>query len=73
MRGRAPVDYWISPAPGVTVIAASRVVARGSGSEYVFTQFQGPGMSDDAFARSIQALRRELTVLKALVEVACPV
>lgn len=67
------VDYWMTPASHVTVMAASRVVPRGTGSEYVFTQFQSPGMSDDVFAQSVQALRHELTVLKALLEVACPV
>jgi hypothetical protein len=34
------VDYFISPAHGVEVLASSRVVPNGSGSEYVFTQFQ---------------------------------
>jgi hypothetical protein len=29
-------------------------------------------MSDDAFAKSVQALRHELTVLKALLELECP-
>jgi hypothetical protein len=47
---RSTVDFWMSPAPGVEVLAPSRVVPRGSGSEFIFTQFQGPGMSDQAFA-----------------------
>ncbi len=66
------IDFWMAPAPGVSVLAASRVIPRGDGSEYVFTQFQGPGMPDDVFARSVQTLRHELTVLKALLEVECP-
>jgi hypothetical protein len=66
------VDYWMSPAAGVEVMAASRVVPRGAGSEYVFTQLQLPGMSDPEFARSVQALQHELTVLKAIAEVDCP-
>ena len=66
------VDYWMTPAPGVTVVAASRVIPRGRGSEYVFTQFQGPAMSDEGFAKSAQTVRHELTVLKALLEVECP-
>lgn len=57
------IDFWMTPAPGVLVLAAQ---------EYVFTQFQGPGMPDDVFARSVQTLRHELTVLKALLEVECP-
>jgi polyketide cyclase/dehydrase/lipid transport protein len=66
------VDFWMSPAPGIQALAGSRVIPRGSGAEYVFTQFQAPGMPDDVFARSIQTLVHELTVLKALLEVECP-
>jgi Polyketide cyclase / dehydrase and lipid transport len=69
---RGTVDFWLSPAPGVEVLAALRVVPRGAGSEFVFTQFQPPDMSDEAFAASVQTLTHELTVLKALMEVACP-
>jgi hypothetical protein len=71
-RARGVVDFVMAPAPGVEVLAASRVVPRGAGSEYVFTQFQPPGMDDAAFARSIQTLAHELVVLKALMEVTCP-
>lgn len=66
------VDFWLSPAPGVSVLAASRVIPRGKGSEYVFTQFQGDGVTDDAFEKSVRTLAHELTVLKALMEVECP-
>lgn len=66
------VDFVLSPAPGVEVTASSRVLARGSGAEYVFTQVQPPGMREEAFARSAAAVAHELTVLKALLEVDCP-
>ena len=66
------VDFVMSPAPGVEVTASSRVLARGPAAEYVFTQVQAPGMSDDAFTRSAAAVAHELTVLKALLEVDCP-
>ena len=69
---RGTVDFRMEPAPGVEVLAASRVVPRGTGSELVFTQFQAPDMPDDVFAKNIQALTHELTVLKALLEVECP-
>lgn len=62
----------MTPVPGVDVLAASRVIPRGAGSEYVFTQFQGAGMSDDIFTKNVRALEHELTVLKALVEIECP-
>lgn len=66
------VDFWMSPAPGVEVLAASRVMPRGSGSEYSFTQFQAPGMPDDVFQKNVKAVEHELTVLKAIAEVECP-
>lgn len=66
------VDFVLSPAPGVEALAASRVIPNGRGAEYVFTQFQAPDMPDDVFARSVRALAHELTVLKALLEVECP-
>jgi hypothetical protein len=69
---RGTVDFWMSPAPGVEVLAPSRVVPRGAGSEFIFTQFQGPDMPDHVFASSIETLRHELIVLKALLEVECP-
>jgi len=66
------LDFYMSPAPGVEGLAASRVLPSGNGVEYVFTQFQAPGMPDDVFAKSVQALAHELTVLKALLEIECP-
>ncbi len=66
------VDFVMNPAPGAEITASSRVLARGSGAEYVFTQVQPPGMPDDAFARSAAAVVHELSVLKALLEVDCP-
>lgn len=71
-EGRGVVDFVISPAPGVEALAASRVMPRGAGCEYAFTQFQAPGMSDEAFGQSVKALAHELAVLKALMEVECP-
>lgn len=71
-RASGVVDFFLSPAPGVEGLAASRVVPAGGGVEYVFTQFQGPDMPDDLFAKNVQALAHELTVLKALLEIECP-
>lgn len=67
------VDFVMAPEPGVEITAWSRVLARGGGAEYVFTQVQPPGMPADAFARSAAAVAHELTALKALLEVDCPV
>ncbi len=66
------VDFVVNPSPGVEVVASTRVLARGAGAEYVFTQVQPPGMRDEAFAQSVEAVGHELTVLKALLEVECP-
>lgn len=66
------VDFFMSPAPGVEGLAGSRVLPNGAGSEYVFTQFQAPGMSDQVFEQSVRALTHELAVLRALLEVECP-
>jgi len=58
------VDFHMSPGPGIEAFAASRVVPNGNGAEYLFTQFQAPGMSDETFTTSVQALAHEPTVLK---------
>ncbi len=71
-RRSGAVDFFLSPAPGVEAAAYSRVIPRGDGSEYVFTQFQAPGMPDQAFEQSVKALTHELSVLRALLEVECP-
>jgi len=61
------IDFHISPAPGVEVVANSRVVANGDGAEYIFTQFQMPGMPDHVFEANVAALKEELGVLRALM------
>ncbi len=66
------IDFVMTPAPGVEVLAGSRVLPNGSGTEYVFTQFQPNGMPDDVFEKNVTALTQELTVLRALLEVECP-
>ena len=65
------VDFVM--ARGVEIVAASRVIPRGRASEVVFTQFQGPGMSDAMFEKNIQAVGHELRVLKSILEVECPI
>jgi hypothetical protein len=71
-RAAGTVDFHLEPAPGVEALAASRIIPRGTQSEFVFTQFQLPGLSDEAFQASVEALGHELKVLKALAEVECP-
>jgi uncharacterized protein YndB with AHSA1/START domain len=70
--GRGTIDLEMEPAPGVVKTAYARVIPNGEGADVVFTQQQAPGMPDDVFDANVAALGHELTVLKALVEVACP-
>jgi hypothetical protein len=66
------VDYVSLPAPGVEVPAHTRVVAHDGGSVYTFTMHQAPGMPEEVFDAQVTELARELSVLKAHLETACP-
>lgn len=66
------VDFVMRPTPDEELVASSRVLARGRGAEYVFTQMQPPGMPDEVFQANVSAVVHELTILKALLEVSCP-
>jgi hypothetical protein len=69
------IDFYLSPAPGVEAGAFSRVVPNGEGAEYIFTQFQAPGVPDEVFDTQVHALVEELHVLRSLIAArrACPV
>jgi hypothetical protein len=73
-RALGVIDFYLSMAPGLEAAAYSRVLPSGAGAEYVFTQFQGQGMSDEVFAGQVAALREELHILQAIVRarVSCP-
>ena len=66
------IDYISLPAPGVEVPAHTRVVPHGSGTLYTFSMHQAVGMPDDVFDAQVAELGRELQVLKAHLESACP-
>lgn len=66
------VDYVMSPQPGMESIAYTRVVDIEGASLYIFVMTQAPGMPDEVFVAQIAELKRELTVLKAHLESACP-
>ena len=66
------IDYVSMPAPDVEVPAHTRVVAHDTGSVYTFTMHQAPGMPDEVFDAQVSELARELSVLKAHLETACP-
>jgi hypothetical protein len=65
-------DFRMEVHPDAEVTAFSRVTPNGHGSQYVFTQVQAPDMPDEVFDAQVKALSHELTVLKALLEVDCP-
>jgi hypothetical protein len=69
------IDFHMTVAPGVAAVAYSRIVPNEDGAEFVFTQFQGPGMSDEFFSGQRHALREELLLLAALfrAQAACPI
>ncbi len=66
------IDYVSLPAPGMEVPAHTRVVPHGAGTLYTFSMHQGDGMPDEVFDAQVAELARELLVLKAHLETACP-
>jgi hypothetical protein len=66
------VDFHMQPAPGAEATAYTRVLPNGDGAEFVFTQFQQPGMPAEVFDGLVAAVGHELVALKALLEVECP-
>lgn len=71
-RGLGVVDFQMVMPGGIDAVARSRVVPRGEGSEFVFTQVQAPGIPDEIFDRFVETADHELTALKAVMEVECP-
>ena len=69
------IDFHMEVASGLEAVAYSRVVPNDTGAEYVFTQFQLPGMADEVFATQRAALAEELAILPILfrAQMACPV
>lgn len=61
------IDFVLMPARDVRVVAYSRVLANGPGSEFIFTQIQAPGMPDDVFDGQIEALTEEMHVLRSVM------
>jgi hypothetical protein len=66
------VDFRMEPATGVEATAYARVVPNGDGAEFIFTQMQQTGESDEVFAQLVAAVGHELAALKAFLEVECP-
>ena len=60
------------PADGVEAPAHTRVMPHAGGTLYAFSMHQSPYIPDDVFDAQVAELERELTVLKAHLETACP-
>lgn len=66
------VDFHMEMGATGESAAFTRVLPNGPGTEFVFTQFQTDGVPDEVFDQLVAAVGHELTALKALLEVECP-
>ena len=62
------LDHYVMPTPGVEIYIPLRVIANGSGSELIFTLFRLLDMSEEQFMADANAVMRDLTALKTLLE-----
>ena len=73
--GDLPFEFRTDPALGSVDIVfkgggaiPTRVVPNGKGSEFIFTLFRPDGTPDDAWARQLEGLKEELSILKTTLE-----
>lgn len=62
------LDHDVILESGAKVHNPMRVVARGKGSEVIFTLFRQPGMSDEKFREDARWVEKDLNILKGLLE-----
>lgn len=62
------VDHYVRRPSGVEVYVPMRVITNGTGSELLFTLFREPGMSDERFAADLEFVRKDLSLLKSVLE-----
>ncbi|MGH8871503.1 MAG: SRPBCC family protein [Acidimicrobiia bacterium] len=62
------LDHHATLPTGTEVYVPMRVVANEAGSEVIFTLFRTTGMTDEILARDMEWVRRDLGVLKELLE-----
>lgn len=62
------LDHEVVLESGVRIWNPMRVVARGNGSEIIFTLFRQPDMSDEKFSEDAQWVEQDLMRLKGLLE-----
>lgn len=62
------LDHEVTPEPGEKVYVPMRVLPNGGGSEVVLTLFRRPEMSDKKFSEDAEWVRKDLNILKSLLE-----
>ena len=62
------LDHYVKLGSGVEIYVPMRVILNGEGSEVLFTLFQVPDMSDEAFAEDAKQVERDLARLKVVLE-----
>ena len=62
------MDHDVELESGVVVHNPMRVVPFENGSEFMFTLFRQPGMSDEAFDHDAAAVKTDLATLKSILE-----
>jgi hypothetical protein len=63
------LDHYVTPLPDdVEMLNPMRVVPNAAGSELMFTLFQAADMSDEAYARDLELVQRDLAMLKTVLE-----
>ena len=62
------LDHYVSVNSGPEVYMPMRVFPNGEGAEVLITVFRQPGVAEDAFVQDTQWVRRDLEMLKELLE-----
>jgi hypothetical protein len=62
------LDHYVKLGSGVEIYVPMRVILNGEGSQVLFTLFQAPDMSDEAFAEDAKQVERDLDTLKVVLE-----
>ena len=62
------LDHYVTLESGVTVYNPMRVFANHEGSELVFTLIRQPEMTEEAFTKDAATVKKDLRILKALLE-----
>ena len=62
------LDHYVKFSSGAVIFVPMRVIKNGDGSEVIFTLFQTAEIPDDKFAEDAKSVKKDLNILKNLVE-----